>query len=203
MDIKQKIESTSLDLFMKYGVKSITMDEIARAASVSKKTIYQHFKDKNDLVLAITKKELESDKAFFESLLDTCNDAIEETFKIANHIRTHIAQMNPSLLFDLQKFHVNAWDYYNSHKEECFEYSVIKNIERGINEGNYRSNIQPKIIARMRMAQVESALSGDWFPQDEFNMLEVQMNIFDHFIFGLVTEQGLKLYNKYLSQTNE
>lgn len=188
---------------MKYGVKSITMDEIAKAAGISKKTIYQNFNDKNDLVYTITVNELNQDQQFFDSLLHECTNAIDEVFRIAQHIRNHISQMNPSLLFDLKKFHVRAWDYYNQHKAECFEKSVNNNLNRGIKEGYYRKNINPKILSRMRMAQVEAAFNGEWFSPSEFNIIDVQMQVFEHFIMGVVTPEGLKLYNQYLQNGSE
>ena len=202
MDIKQKITSTSLALFMKYGVKSITMDEIAREASVSKKTIYQHFSDKNHLVFEVTKKELSEDQCFFEGLQAECENAIEEVLKIAVHIREHISQMNPSLLYDLKKYHTKAWDYYNQHKTECYERSVSNNLSRGVEEEYYRPTINVAILSRMRMMQVETALGGEAFTSTEFNIVEVHMQILEHFIMGVVTEKGLKLYNQYLSNEN-
>ena len=202
MDIRDKILSTSLALFMKFGVKSITMDEIAKEVGVSKKTIYQNFADKSELVLEATKLTFLTDQCFFDTLINESENAIEEVFRIANHIREKVAMMNPSLLFDLKKFHVKAWEFYNQHKNECFEKSVIDNIKRGIHEGYYRKNINVKILSRLRMLQIESIFDQEWFPPEDFNLVETQIAVFEHFIHGLVTEKGLTLYNQYLQNEN-
>ena len=108
-----------------------------------------------------------------------------------------VQNLNPSLLFDLQKYHPDAWNLFLDFKHNFIRTTVADNIERGISEGNYRVEINPDVMSRMRMEQVQAAFDNKVFPPSEFDIVEVQMQILDHFIHGLLSEKGRQLYSKY------
>jgi hypothetical protein len=105
--------------------------------------------------------------------------------------------LNPSLLFDLQKYHPKAWSVWQDHKTKFIKESVARNLEQGIKEGNFRPEINTEIIATLRITNVEAAFDERIFPEGKFTLAEVQSQIFDHFVYGLCTEKGRKLYEKY------
>src|SRR3954467_98173 len=109
LDTKEKILKGAETLFMKYGVRSISMDDIARHLSVSKKTLYQHFADKEDIVTMACKAHLERSTKEFEEVKSEAKNAIEELATLSLCLRKNMEDMNPSLLFDLQKYHPKAW----------------------------------------------------------------------------------------------
>src|SRR5688500_9858131 len=108
-DTKDKILKGAEELFTKYGVRSISMDDIARHLSVSKKTLYLHFADKEDIVTMTCKAHLEKHAEEFKKIKDTARNAIDELAKISVCLKRNMQDMNPSLLFDLQKYHPRAW----------------------------------------------------------------------------------------------
>jgi TetR/AcrR family transcriptional regulator, cholesterol catabolism regulator len=197
LDIKEKILKGAEELFTKYGVRSISMDDIARHLAVSKKTLYQHFADKEDIVTMSCKAHLERHAGEFEEIKATAKNAIEELAKISVFLKRSMADMNPSLLFDLQKYHPRAWKEWVKHKNEFIRSSVVRNIKQGIEEGYFRADINPEIIAAVRLELVQIAFDEDIFPREQFRLPEVQMQIFDHFVYGLATDKGRKLYQKY------
>lgn len=196
-DIKEKIIRGAEELFMKYGVRSISMDDIARHLSVSKKTLYQHFADKEDIVTMACRALLEKNAVEFTAIRHQSKNAIEELANISICLRRNVEDMNPSLLFDLQKYHPKAWSAWLTHKNKLVRESIVANIRQGISEGYYRQELKVEIIATMRLELVQLAFNEDVFPRDKFRMSEVQMEIFDHFVHGVVTEKGRKLYLKY------
>ena len=105
--------------------------------------------------------------------------------------------MNPTLLFDLQKYHPKAWNIWLNHKNKFIRESVVRNLKQGVEEGYFRPEMNLDIIAAMRIELVELAFDDEIFPTSKFKVSEVQMQIFDHFVYGLVTEKGRKLYQKY------
>ena len=105
--------------------------------------------------------------------------------------------MNPSMLFDLQKYHQGAWNLYNQHKMQVISQSVEKNITQGIKDGLFRAELNANILARLRMAMMENGFNENIFPRDQFNFVEVQSQIFELFVYGMCTEKGRKLYLKY------
>jgi AcrR family transcriptional regulator len=185
------------NLFMKYGVRSISMDDISRHLSVSKKTLYQHFADKEDIVSMACQAHLESMSTKFLDFTSSSKNAIEELAKISKCLKHTMENTNPSLLFDLQKFHPKAWTVWLNHKNKFIRDSVVRNLKQGIEEGHYRPDLDVEIIAAMRLELVQLPFNDNVFPPSRFKMAEVQVQIFDHFVHGIVTEKGRKLYIKY------
>jgi TetR/AcrR family transcriptional regulator, cholesterol catabolism regulator len=201
-NIKDKILKGAEELFTKYGVRSISMDDIARHLSVSKKTLYQHFADKEDIVTMTCKAHLERNNKEFDLARDRARNAIEELANLSVCLKRNMEDMNPSLLFDLQKYHPKAWSVWLDHKNKTIRESVVRNVKQGIEEGYYRPEVNAAIIAAMRLELVQLAFDEDVFPREKFRLSEVQMELFDHFVYGLVTEKGRKLYQKYKEKVN-
>ena len=202
-NIREKIQKGAEDLFMRYGVRSISMDDIARHLSVSKKTLYQHFADKEDIVTVTCKAHLERHESEFMSIRKTARNAIEELFHLSQCVRKNLQDMNPSLLFDLQKYHPKAWSVWLNHKNKFIRESVVHNLKEGIAEGYFRPEMDPEIIAAVRLEMIQIAFNEELFPREKYRLPEVQMQIFDHFIFGLLTDKGRKLYLKYKEVNNK
>ena len=196
-EIKIKILKGAESLFMKYGVRSISMDDIARHLSVSKKTLYQHFEDKEEIVTSTCQSHIEGVSKEFQQIEHHAENAIEELAKISLCLKQNTEEMNPTLLFDLQKYHPKAWSVWLNHKNKFIRESVVRNLKQGIEEGYFRPEINVDIIAAMRLELVQLAFDDQIFPTSRFKIAEVQMQIFDHFVYGLVTEKGRKLYQKY------
>ncbi|MEO7991229.1 MAG: TetR/AcrR family transcriptional regulator [Chryseolinea sp.] len=197
---KEKILNGAVGLFMKYGLRSISMDDIARHLSVSKKTLYQHFADKEDLITIVLSAHIEANRKQYEAITDNSANAIDELAQISQCLRKDMSETNPSLLFDLQKFHPKAWEVWLDHKNKYIRESVVRNIKQGIEEGYYRPEVNAEIIAAIRIELISIGFDQNVFSQSIFNLTEVQSQIFDHFVYGLCTDKGKKLYQKHKEQ---
>jgi len=197
LDMKQKILKTAESLFLKYGVRSISMDDISRHLAVSKKTLYQHFADKDDIVSMACKAHIDALADRFTEFTRKSKNAIEEMAKISQCLNKTMEDTNPSLLFDLQKYHPKAWRVWIDHKNNFIRQQMIRNLKQGIAEGYYRSEINAEIIGAMRLELVQLPFNEEAFPSSKFKLSEVHVQVFDHFVHGLVTEKGRKLYVKY------
>lgn len=196
LDVKTKIIKGAETLFMKYGVRSISMDDIARHLSVSKKTLYQHFEDKEDIVTVACQSHIELMMSEFEKIRINAKDAIDELAKISTFLKRNSEELNPALLFDLQKYHPKAWSVWINHKHKFVHDSVVRNLKQGIAEGYFRPEIDLFVIAAMRLELVQLPFDDRVFPPSRFNLAEVQMQVFEHFVHGLLTDKGRKLYQK-------
>lgn len=201
-ETKSKILKGAEELFMRYGVRSISMDDIARHLGVSKKTLYQHFADKEDIVTMACKAHLERNAAEFEAIQKTAKNAIDELAKLSVCLKRNMQDLNPSLMFDLQKYHPRAWAEWMNHKNKFIRKSVERNLKQGIEEGYFRPEIDPAVISAVRLELVQVAFNEEIFPREQFRLQEVQMQIFDHFVYGLVTDKGRKLYQKFKDVNN-
>ncbi len=196
LENKEKILRGAEDLFMKYGVRSISMDDIARHLGVSKKTLYQHFADKEYLVMMVSKSHLDRSTKRYDDLRITSSNSIEELARLSVCMKKDMEEINPALLYDIQKFHPKAWNIWLEYKNKFIRDSVIRNLKQGIEDGYIRAEVNSEILAAVRIELVQLAFNPDIFPKEKFSVPEVQAQIFDHFVFGVVTEKGRKLYLK-------
>lgn len=194
---RKKIITEISDLLMRYGVRSVTMDEIARHLSISKKTIYQYFKDKDEIVQLATDAHLEKEKGDFDEITSTSENAIEELFRTSQCLRNNIRDINPALLFDIKKLYPAAWAKWVQFKEQYIFNQIVDNLRRGMEEGYFRSDIQPEVLAILRVNEVEMSFNENVYPHEDFDFRVVQMQLMDHYIWGIVTEKGANLYKKY------
>lgn len=201
-NIKDKILKGAETLFLKYGVRSISMDDIARHLSVSKKTLYQHFTDKDEIITQVTTAHLEQNGIEMEKVRERSENVIEELANVSACLRRNMEQTTPSLLFDLQKYHPKAFAVWMDFKHRYIRESVVRNLNQGIKDGYFRKEINTEVMATLRMLTVEAPFDDRMFPRERFNLVEAQSQIFDHFVYGLCTEKGRKLYQQYKEMNN-
>jgi TetR/AcrR family transcriptional regulator, cholesterol catabolism regulator len=197
---KEKILHGAVELFMKYGLRSISMDDIARHLTVSKKTLYQHFADKEDLITVVLSTHIEENRKQYEAITEKSANAIDELAQISHCLKKDMSETNPSVLFDLQKFHPKAWEVWLDHKNKYIRESVVRNIRQGIEEGYYRADVNPDVLAAIRIELISMGFDQNIFPQSTFSLAEVQSQMFDHFVYGLCTDKGKKIYQKHKEQ---
>ena len=196
-DISIKILETAGRLFLKYGVRSISMDDIARELAISKKTIYHFFKDKDEVVCLIAKRFFKEQKEEFDKIMMEADNAIERLYWATLKARELFAKINPYILFDIKKYYEDAWALYLDYEKNVMFEGTISILEEGIEEGLFRPDINVKILATLRVEEVKLAFDQMIFPDDEFNVREVQMQMLEHFFYGIVTEKGYALLNEY------
>lgn len=197
MDTKTKILFAAQELFFKYGIKRITMDDIARHLSVSKKTIYQYFEDKNLIVDSLCDLAMKENEARFRELAAESKDPIHEMVQTAQHMSSVFTKINPVFFYDLQRFYPEAWKRFQGFKNGLVYEMLEKNLRDGIRLGYYRKDLNTKMLAKYRIHQVDVALSADVFFDGEYNIMEVNVFLLDHFMHGITTLKGHKLINKY------
>lgn len=192
-----RILKASRDLFFRHGLKSITMDDIARHLGISKKTIYQYYEDKNKLIVCLNAQEMTCHQLHFDNISKNAKNAIDEILQIMNHLHKIFSAMNPTVLFDMQKYHPEAWRQHLSFKEKCVYPKVEENLRRGINEGLYRENLNIKLMTIVRMEQFNLVFNTQVIHPGQFNFGEVHVQLLDHFLHGITTLKGHRLINKY------
>lgn len=203
--MKENIISTAENLFIRFGFKRVTMDDIAREMAISKKTIYQFFKDKNEIVCSATEYHLQKEHNEIMLLEEQSENVIEYLVKLSKQMRGHIKAVHPGAFQDLKKHFPEGWGIFIRYKKEVFLKSIEKTIRRGVEEGYFRADISPDILAVMRMEQIQMSWDESLFPRAQYDFTEVQMQILRHFISGLLTEKGRDLLKNYTKSvdTNE
>lgn len=173
------------------------MDDIAGKCGVSKKTIYQHFKDKDTVVLEVTKEYLHQEEHDLQKIHESAKDPIEELVSITKWFRDMLANMDISLLHDMKKYHPNSWTVFSQHKENCIFCSMIENLREGKKLGLYRPELKEEIISIFRMESTEMLFNSEAFKHTDVEFSDIKMEVFEHFVYGIVTEKGKEIFEKY------
>jgi AcrR family transcriptional regulator len=197
MDTKERIIDQAKSLFLKLGIRSVSMDDICTHLAISKKTLYQHVADKDELVDMVLQKQISGMQAETMACCQQSDNAIQEVIKTMEMMVSHFTSMNPVVLFDLQKFHVNAFNRFKDHKYQFTLEVISNNLKRGIAEGLYRADINVDILSKYRLESLEIAFNVEVFPANRYNLVEVCIAIIENFMYGLATEKGFALIEEY------
>ena len=197
MESKAKILQGAAGLFLRYGVKSVTMDDIARELGISKKTLYQHVENKADLIEQTVQVYIEDEKKMIALIHKKADDAIHEMVILSRHIIQMFREMPSGLTYDLQKYHRKCWDLMESYNQSHI-YGVIKdNIERGVEQGVYRNDLNPDIIAKLYVGKTSIIVDEDLFPLRNYNKEKLFEEYINYHLHGIASPKGLKLLEKH------
>jgi AcrR family transcriptional regulator len=197
METKERIIEQAKSLFLKLGIRSVSMDDICSHLAISKKTLYQHVADKDELVDMVLQGQISGMQAETMECCTQSDNAIQEVIKTMEMLVKHFTSMNPVVLFDLQKFHLNAFNKFKDHKYQFTLEIISNNLKRGIAEGLYRADINVDILSKFRLESLEIAFNVEVFPTNRYNLVEVSIAIIENFLYGLATEKGFALIEQY------
>lgn len=198
-DTKQEILNTTRSLFMRYGIKSVTMDDIARELGISKKTLYQSFENKQELIEKTFEEHIKDEINLIEEVKSSAHDSIDEILKIARYVIQMLRKTSPTVMYDLEKYYRRTWlQVKQLHNRHIFNY-ILDNINRGIERGLYRPEIKPELIARIYVANTSGQLE---IPVSEANLEELVREYTIYHIHGIATPKGIDRLNVYLESLN-
>ena len=203
VNTKERIREKANELFMRYGIRSVSMDDIAAQLGMSKKTIYQYYTDKNDLVDSVVDGEVQEMQLDCTYVSKQAKDAVDEIFLTVDRIIEQFRNMNPMIVYDLEKFHVRSYQRFMEHKNKFLLQIIRRNLEWGIEEGLYRPEINVDVLAKFRLESMMIAFNIDLYPPSRYNLAEVTTAIIEHYIFGLASPKGYKLILKYQQNRNK
>lgn len=197
MEISERILLSAEELFFRYGVKSVTMDEIARELGISKKTIYQHFPDKDELVFQVVEKRMVKNRTDMICSVGAGKNTVERVVLMNEVMRKMLSVVNPGILFEIKKYYPRAWQVFQKHMQEHVLIDTVADLRQGIADGLFRSEINVDVMARLRLKEIEFGFDNQWFPPNEYSLAQVQYEFMDHFLRGILTDEGLTVYLKH------
>ncbi|OHX66924.1 TetR/AcrR family transcriptional regulator [Flammeovirga pacifica] len=197
--LKIRIIEEARKQFKAYGIKRVTMAEISNELGVSKKTLYNVFKDKAEMISSSIEHHINEDIEYVDEVTD--DDKLDGVFKLASiffFFFTRIKDINPLTFMDLKKFYPKMYNKFECHKKGCFFNSMEKIVSQGIKEKLFLDDINVPLLVSMRMWQLESALDTNVYDHSKYSIETIQLEMFKHFIRGIATAEGIVLLDKYL-----
>ena len=187
-------------LYRKFGIKSVTMDDISRELGISKKTLYQFVTDKDDLVNKVILNELRSVTDCLDQVKANAGNAIEELFEVNRFVLNLIKKYSPAYEYDLKKYYPEAFQTLIKAKRERMHACVLENIRRGKKEEIYRNELEEEIIARMHVSRMEHLRDNPMFSIDEMTKTPTFKEMFIYHIRGMANEKGLKILEENIDK---
>jgi len=183
-------------LFKKYGVKSVTMDDIAREFGISKKTLYQHFENKTGVVYKVAHYELNKEIDELENLYESHKHVIDQLYAISKFIVKNNLLLNPSLIYSVEKYYHQLWVEIINRRKDFVLALISKNFKEGIKQGVYRKDINIDII-QIFYAFLLNIKNDIFFNDKTKEKFEDIFNaIFAYHIRGIANNVGIEYLEK-------
>ena len=199
---RDEIAAKVCQLYREYGIKSVTMDDVSHHLGISKKTLYEYFEDKRDLVVAVMRSIAHNKEVDFSVPSEQSVNAIEELFYYYNIQVKMIRDHKPSFIYDLKKYYPDLYDKFQKDKKQRIHDSVQNNLIKGKKEGLFRADLNEDMIARLNLMRIEGIMNSGTFSLEEMVSPDLFSEIFRYHVYGIVSDKGRKLFEQKLDKLN-
>lgn len=202
-EVKQRIVSTAGQLFMRHGVKSITMDDVAKECGMSKRTLYEYFSDKESLLISCIEAFIAYKRAEHEEFLKESDNVIEALVKSCKR-SLELQDISPLFFVEIKRFYPKVAITHAARAEKIRCEDTMKFLKLGIKQGLFRKEQNLEIIVDI-LASMErnvSDIAADIIYNKKFDLKEYIMTFLFCFLRGLSTEKGIAVIEKYEKEKN-
>jgi AcrR family transcriptional regulator len=178
-------------VFMRYGIKSINMDDMARHLGISKKTLYQYFTDKEDLLKKSVALHCTNEDREIKEICHRGLNAIDEMLEIMHWVLNILRDIHPSVQYDLEKYHHAIYQAMKTTRDRAIFDCMVHNMRKGQREGLYRKDFNPEVICKIYISRLDDIFNPSTFPFGEFTLSELYKESFNYHIRGIASQKGL------------
>lgn len=190
-------------MFFEFGIRNLNMDDISRNLGISKKTLYQYVKSKEDLIEKLFYyDEMKWDIEMSKLKVDEMN-AIEILLQVSLRVFEEMAQLDPKLKFELKKYYESIFQQFMVRKQNHIFSQISKNIEKGIAEGIYRSDINVELVAGLYVRNLVMMHNNDFCIDSKITFEEVFQVMFENHIRAISTLEGIAYFEKRKSEISQ
>lgn len=197
-DALVEILTKAREMFMKFGLKSVTMDDLAKALGMSKKTVYQYVANKKELIEKTMEQMLLQESTAIMRYREEAMDAIEEVIKVSNHVNRIMQSINPVVLYDMKKYYAPQHKHIDSIRDEFARSMILENMRRGKREGLYRNDFDEELYAMLYVGRSDIILDESMFPSDKYAPGEVHQAFVLYHLYAITTTAGRERLQHYL-----
>lgn len=184
------------DLYHKYGIKSMTMDDVSKELGISKKTLYQYVQNKDELVTKVCEVNQDEIDGYFEKIKSKNLNAIQSLMWVNKLILKLLKEHNHSIEYDLRKYHPEVFFKLRVEGSKRMFESVLSNIIQGKKEGLYRKNVDENIITKLYVSRIENLTGGDLITREDMMNPDFTFQIMEYHIRGIANEKGIIEYEQ-------
>jgi len=198
MELKERITEEAISQFMKYGIRHITMDDIANNLAISKRTLYEVFKDKNELIETCMNELTVKQEKRHRELQSSSANVIELMIATMQNMIKALNAINPVFFSDLKKYYPKIWNLKNRDQKTRSLNQIHTQLRKGVNEGLFRNDFDIQLVAKLFYEQMNLIGDDQVFPKEEYNYAELFRNLVINFVRGISTRKGIDLIDQIL-----
>jgi hypothetical protein len=193
------------EMYFKYGIRSVTMDDISRELGISKKTLYKHIEDKADLVRKSILHKFNNPHKNKANFIGSDLDAINQMLSLRNMLKPLLQIYNNKMEYDLKKYYPEIYKEVFALKQQWFYESTRKNLEKGISEGQYRKDLNTDAISKLHTGRILYTVNPEYhiFDNEEIRSIDLFDEILKYHIYGLCTERGKNEFDKLYDEVKK
>lgn len=200
LEEQQKIMLGATELFMRIGIKSVSMDDIAREVGVSKKTIYKNFKDKKDLIRKVLEADIAIEKVACKESYSIDGNAIQKMINMSRHVSNRHKNTNPTIIYDLQKYYPNEWQLMEDFRTNFVYEAVKENLTEGQATGMYRENLDVEITCLMYGNLMQNMIATFGQTGSKFNFQNLHLQMVQYHLYGICTLKGREYLEQHIHE---
>ena len=193
MDLSSEILFRAKNLFTKCGIKSITMEDIAKGLGISKKTLYENIDSKASLIEQMIQHHIKDEKKSIAKIKSQSGNAVEEMILITRYVIQMLQQVSPSLIFEIKKYYWESWKKLEKLNNEHIYQVIQQNLKLGIEQGFYRSDLSIEIISRHYVTLASTVTDMELFPSHQYSMDRIFRETILYHLRGITTPAGWDL----------
>jgi AcrR family transcriptional regulator len=194
----EKIVEAAGKVFMRLGIKSVNMDDMARHLGISKKTLYLYVKDKEDLVKRTVTSFCDNEDKQIKAICSRGLNAIDESLEIMKWVSMMLHHMHPSVAYDMEKYHPEIYfDLWNNRQKFIVE-CILDNLKKGQKEGLYRKDFNADVISKLYIGRMNVMFDQKLFPQQEYSLTELYMELATYHVRGIASPKGIEMLESKL-----
>lgn len=185
---------------MRYGIRRVSMDDVAKEAGVSKKTLYSYFNDKKELVFETLNRHFNAEQKKWTVTFEQIENPVAQILELSDYVLQQLKTTNPVMVQDLRKFFPRSWELFRKYRQEYVMGFMIANLNKGQALELYRKNLQPEIISRVYVNSISLAIEHDALSADKPMLSETISEIIRYHLYGICTPKGIQYFEKHINK---
>jgi len=198
MDSKKALTVAVQEILFKYGLKGVTMDDLARQLGKSKKTFYKFYSSKEDLIKEVILYRLSEDMHSVEAIITSGANAVEKLLMTSKALRVYLRRVKPSIAYELKKYYPQLWSIIESFQKDFIFNMIKENLAQGIKEGFYRKDLNVDMLALLYLGHFESISSAIQGEAIQLDMGEFHKSMVYYHLRGICNDTGREFLNNYV-----
>ena len=195
-ELKTSILQRAMDMFQRYGLRAMTMDDVCRELSMSKKTLYQYFSNKADLVDQAVRHVFSMHQRSMDQIGAEHENAIDRMINRYSFLMRMMESHGPNMMFPLKKYYPKTYEWLFAQRQQTMMNALVQTLRDGQAQRLFREDLNPELVARIHLTTMVGLADADLNSETLSQRRALIWTAISLFIRSISTAQGLQYFNE-------